>query len=173
MEVDNSNKKVFDNLGCTQNMDTTKSVESIVRGIVKEKTADITGVINQIRAFLKDETTELTDLEIDDILLQLPILLYSSMEEQEIVGMQLDMASQIQKEAYQQAYKLAHGTIKDKDAEADIATRAQQLEKIIYDRSYKIIKQRFEMAVETLNAVKKVQASRQQRYDMGKYNNRF
>lgn len=172
MEADNS-KNMFDNLGCTQNMEVTKSLENIVRNIVKEKTADITRVIEQIRSFLKDETTELTDLEIDDILLQLPILLYGSMEEQEIVGMQLDMASQLQKEAYQQAYKLAHGTIRDKDAEADLSTRAQQLEKIIYDRSYKIIKQRFEMAVETLNAVKKVQASRQQRRDMGKLTNRF
>ena len=44
----------------------------------------------------------------------------------------------------------------------------------IYDRAYKIIKQKIEMARETLNAVKKVQVSRQQRYDFGKFGgNRF
>ena len=56
-----------------------------------------------------------------------------------------------------------------KNAEADLKTRAEQIEKIIYDRSYKIIKQKFEMAVETLNAVKKVQASRQQKSEFGRF----
>ena len=95
------------------------------------------------------------------------------MDEQEIVGMQLDLANQIYKEAQSEAYRLARETIRDKNAVADLQTKAQQLEKILYDRSYKMIKQKFEMALETLNAVKKVQASRQQRYDLGKYNLKF
>lgn len=168
-----SNVKFWSNLGSTEKEDSTISMESIIRKIVLDKTKDVSEVINKIQCFLKDETTELTDLEIDDILLQLPILLYNSMEEQEIVGMELDMANQIHKEAYSEAYKIARGTIADKNAVADLQTRAQQLEKILYDRSYKIIKQKFEMAIETLNAVKKVQASRQQRYDMSKYSNRY
>ena len=83
------------------------------------------------------------------------------------------MANQIYKEAQSEAYRAARGTISDKNAVADLQTRAQQLEKIIYERSYKIIKQKFELAIETLNAVKKVQASRQQKYDIDKYRNRF
>ena len=108
----------------------------------------------------------LSDIEIEDILLQLPIVLYNSIEEQEITGMQSDMANQIYKEAQSEAYRLARGTIADKNAIADLQTRSQQLEKIIYDRSYKIIKQKFDLALETLNAVKKVQAGRQQRLDL-------
>ena len=157
-------------LGATSNKQSTLDMEEVIRNIVDSKTKEVTDLIHQIRLWLKDETTELSDLEIDDILLQLPIYLYDSMEEQEIVGMQLDMASQIQKEAYSEAYRLARGTISDKNAAADIETRAQQLEKIIYDRSYKMIKLKFEMAMETLNAVKKVQAARQQRYDLGRFN---
>ena len=160
-------------LGKTQNSETTTAMEQIVKKIVNEKTSEVTDIVHKIRLMLKDETTELTDLEIDDILLQLPIVLYDAMEEQEIVGLQLDMANQIYKEAQSEAYKLARGTIKDKDAVVDLQTRAEQLEKILYDRSYKIIKQKFEMAVETLNAVKKVQAARQQRYDIGKIKTRF
>ena len=79
------------------------------------------------------------------------------------------MSNQIYKEAQSEAYRLARGTISDKNAEADLKTRAEQIEKIIYDRSYKIIKQKFEMAVETLNAVKKVQASRQQKSEFGRF----
>lgn len=165
MEVDN---RKFD-YGSTENKEATKSIEAVIRRIVESKTSDVSFIIHNIRKWLSDESTELSDLEIDDILLQLPIVLYDSMEEQEIVGMQLDLSNQILKEAQSEAYKLARGTIADKNAVTDLQTRAEQLEKIIYDRSYKIIKQKFEMAVETLNAVKKVQASRQQKYDLSRF----
>ena len=160
-------------LGSTENQQNTKDMEIVIRNIVDSKTSEVSDIIHKIRAMLKDDTTELSDIEIDDILLQLPIILYDAMDEQEIVGMQLDLANQIYKEAQSEAYRLARGTISDKNAVADLQTRAQQLEKILYDRSYKMIKQKFEMALETLNAVKKVQASRQQRYDLGKYNLKF
>ena len=160
-------------LGKTQRNQNTIDMEAIVHKIVDEKTKDVTVIIHKIRQLLKDETTELSDIEIDDILLQLPIVLYDSMEEQEIVGLELDMANQVHKEAYSEAYKLARGTIPEKNAIADLQTRAEQLEKILFDRSYKMIKQKFEMAIETLNAVKKVQAARQQRYDLNKFSNRF
>ena len=160
-------------LGKTQKDQNTIDMEAIVHRIVDEKTRDVTSIIHKIRALLKDETTELSDLEIDDILLQLPIVLYDSMEEQEFIGLELDMANQVHKEAYSEAYKLARGTIPERQSIADLKTRAEQLEKILFDRSYKMIKQKFEMAIETLNAVKKVQAARQQRYDLNKFSSRF
>lgn len=160
-------------LGKTQKNQNTIDMEKIVHKIVDEKTKDVTMIVHKIRALLKDDTTELSDIEIDDILLQLPIVLYDSMEEQEIIGLELDMANQVHKEAYSEAYKLARGTIPERQSVADLTTRAEQLEKILFDRSYKMIKQKFEMAIETLNAVKKVQAARQQRYDLNKFSNRF
>lgn len=161
------------NLGSTMKQDATIQMEQVIKNIVDSKTQDITIIVHKIRSLLKDDTPDLTDAEIDDILLQLPIVLYDSMEEQEIVGMQSDMANQIYKQAQSEAYKMARGTISDKNAVADIQTRQQQLEKILFDRSYKIIKQKFEMALETLNAVKKVQSNRQQRYDLSRFSNRF
>lgn len=164
---------MVENLGQTMNEDATNQMEQIIKKIVDTRTKEISIIIHKIQSFLKDDTQELTDLEIDDILLQLPIVLYDAMEGQEIVGMQSDMATQLYKQAQSEAYNLARGTISDKNAVADIKTRQQQLEKILFDRSYKIIKQKFEMAIETLNAVKKVQASRQQRYDLGRFSNKF
>lgn len=157
------------NFGSTERQESTIQIEDVIRRIVESKTKEVSSIIHNIRSWLKDESQELSDQEIEDILLQLPIILYDSMEEQEIVGMQLDMSNQIYKEAQSEAYKLAKGTIPEKNAVADLQTRAEQLEKIIYDRSYKMIKQKFEMAIETLNAVKKVQASRQQKYDLGRF----
>lgn len=145
-----------------------------VNTIVKNHTGDLEQVIHKIRDMLKDETDQLTDLEIDDIMLQLPILLFDNTDDQELVGLQSDLANQIYREAYNEAYKLARGTVADKSSVAELNAMANKLDSFIYDRAYKIIKQKIDMARETLNAVKKVQASRQQRYDFGKFGgNRF
>lgn len=154
-------------LGSTQRRESTQSLEAVVRKIVDERTKEISLVIHKIKECLKDETNELTDLEIDDILLQLPILLFDSMDEQEVVGIQSDMASQILKEAQSEAFKYARGTVQEKNAVVDLDTREEQLETIIYSRAYKMIKQKFETAIEVLNAVKRIQATRQQRYELG------
>ena len=119
------------NYGSTEKNSATIEIESVIKRIVESKTSDVTSIIHNIRTWLKDDSTELSDIEIEDILLQLPIVLYDSMEEQEIVGMQLDMSNQIYKEAQSEAYRLARGTISDKNAEADLKTRAEQIEKII------------------------------------------
>lgn len=145
-----------------------------VNFIVKNHTGDLEQVIHKIRDMLKDETDQLTDLEIDDIMLQLPILLFDNTDDQELVGLQSDLANQIYREAYNEAYKLARGTVADKSSVAELNAMVNKLDSFIYDRAYKIIKQKIDMARETLNAVKKVQASRQQRYDFGKFGgNRF
>lgn len=144
-----------------------------VRNIVSNHTSELDKVIYKIRELLKDDTDQLTDLEIDDIMLQLPILLYEVTDDQEVVGIQSDLANQLYKEAYNEAYKIARGTIADKTSVAELTSLENKLDSFIYDRSYKIIKQKVDMAKETLNAVKKVQASRQQRYDFGKFSTKF
>lgn len=164
---DEANKisNIINNSGLRKTEELSVSVSDVVLKIVKQHCDSIDVIIRAIRQMLKDETTVMSDQEIEDILLQLPIVLYDAMEGQETVGIQLDLANQLYKEAQSEAYRLARGTISDKTAAADIKTRSEQLDKIIYDRAYKIIKGKMEMAVETLNAVKKVQSSRQQRYD--------
>lgn len=151
----------------------SSGVEMAVKHIVDLHTKELQIVIHKIRDLLKDETDQLTDLEIDDIMLQLPILLFDVTDDQELVGMQSDLASQIYKESYNEAYKLARGTIADKQSVAELNAMEQKLDSLIYERAYKIIKQKINMAIETLNAVKKVQSTRQQRYDFDRYRPRF
>ena len=61
-------------------------LEQAVHTIVDLHTKDLQMVIHKIRDLLKDETDELTDTEIDDIMLQLPILLFDITDNQELVG---------------------------------------------------------------------------------------
>lgn len=151
----------------------SEPIEQAVNSIVKQHTQELQEVIHKIRDMLKDETDELTDVEIDDIMLQLPILLFDKTDDQEIVGIQSDLATQIYKESYNEAYKIARGTISDKQTTAELSSMVPKLDSLIYDRAYKIIKQKISLAIETLNAVKKVQSSRQQKYDLDRYRNKF
>ena len=150
------------------------SMEEIVNKIVSEKIGDLDRIIRDIKAMLKDDTTELSDLEIDDILLQLPIYLYEFTDDQELVGMQSDLSVLLYKEKYNNAYSLARGTVGDKASAAELTALAQKIDTLIYDHAYKIIKQKINMAIELLNAVKKIQASRQQKIELGgRFGNRY
>ena len=144
----------------------SEPIEKAVNNIVKRHIGELDKVIANIRGWLKDETTILSDQEIDDILLQLPIILYDITDDQELVGLQSDFSAQVYKEAYNEAYKLARGTISDKTSVAELNSMIHKLDSEIYDRAYKTIKQKISMAIETLNAVKRVQDSRMQRYNM-------
>lgn len=165
IEEENKLVNVIKNSNTRKTEQYSSSIEQIVTSIVKERCDTVDAIISAIRGMLKDDTDIMSDQEIEDILLQLPAVLYEAMEGQEMIGIQLDLANQIYKEAQSEAYRLARGTISDKNAAADIKTRGEQLEKIIYERAYKIIKGKLELAIETLNAVKKVQASRQDRFN--------
>ena len=72
-------------LRSTEKREGTLLMEQTIKTIVDSRTSEVTSIIHKIRQLLKDDTTELSDLEIDDILLQLPIILYDSLDGQEVV----------------------------------------------------------------------------------------
>lgn len=149
---------------------TSVPLEDAIHRIVDEHIGDLDDVIVKIRDMLKDDTNILTDQEIEDILLQLPILLYDVSDNQEVVGMQSDLAGLIYKESYNEALKLARGTVQEKASTSELATMTEKFDSVIYDRSYKIIKQKIAMAIEVLNAVKRVQSVRLQGAELGNKN---
>ena len=111
---------------CTNRIEgKSTSIENAVNGIVDKHTKELTSIIHKIRSLLRDDTDVLTDQEIEDILLQLPMILYDITDDQEIVGLQSDLASQIYKEAYNEAYKQARGTVGDKTSVAELQTMVQ------------------------------------------------
>ena len=159
----------------TINRIATKSdpLEIAVKHIVDLHTNEIQIVVHKIKDLLRDDTDQLTDAEIEDIMVQLPILLFDVTDDQEYVGLQYDLAEQIHQEAYNEAYRMAEGTIQDKKSIAELQVQVQKLDSLIFERAYKIIKQKLAMAVEVLNAVKKIQGARQLRYEMYRYRQRL
>jgi len=150
---------------------TSIPLENAINRIVDEHIGDLSEVIDRIKSMLKDDTDILTDQEIEDILLQLPLLLYDLTDNQEIVGMQSDLAGLVYKESYNEALKIARGTVQEKTSASELATMTEKFDTVIYDRAYKIIKQKISMAIEILNAVKRIQSTRVQGIELGNKTN--
>lgn len=146
-------------------------LESAIGRIVENHIGHLNDVVSKLKSMLEDETDLLTDLEIEDILLHLPILLYDVTDDQEVVGMQSDLADLIYKEAYNEALKIARGTVQEKTSATELATMTQKFDTVIYDRAYKTIKQKIAMAIEILNAVKRIQSTRLQGVELGNKSN--
>ena len=147
------------------------SIENAIGRIVDSHIGHLNDVVSKLKSMLEDETDLLTDLEIEDILLHLPILLYDVTDDQEVVGMQSDLADLIYKEAYNEALKIARGTVQEKTSATELATMTQKFDTVIYDRAYKTIKQKIAMAIEILNAVKRIQSTRLQGVELGNKSN--
>ena len=147
------------------------TLENAINRIVDTHIGELNETIDKIKSMLKDETDILTDQEIEDILLQLPILLYDVTDGQEIVGMQSDLAGLIYKEAYNEALKIARGTVQEKSSISELATMTEKFDTVIYDRAYKIIKQKISIATDVLNAVKRIHSTRIQGVELGNKSN--
>ena len=85
--------------------------------------------------------------------------------------MQSDLAGLIYKESYNEALKIARGTVQEKTSASELATMTEKFDTVIYDRAYKIIRQKISMAIEILNAVKRIQTTRTQGVELGNKTN--
>lgn len=147
----------------------SQPIQEVVEGIVKKYCKDLDRIMETIKKWLSDESDALNDLELEDLMIRIPLFLYDICSSQELVGLQSSIADQIYKEAHSEAFRIARGTISDKNSVADLNTRSEQIEKIIFERAYKGIKLKIEMAVEMLASIKKVQSARMQQYEMGRF----
>ena len=59
-------------------------------------------------------------------------------------------------EKYNEARKKAIGTIADKNSEAELKVMNEELNRIIYQRCYKMVKSKIEMGQEMINSLKRV-----------------
>lgn len=143
-------------------------VDAIVNRLVSQYCQPLDDYMGLIREILNDENNPPTNEELDRFTLNLPVLLYFTGEAQESLGIRGDVAEAIKQELYNEAYNQAAGTIGDKTAAAELATQNEFIAQIGYQRAYKKIKLRMEMASEMLQSVKKVISRRMQEYDLSK-----
>ena len=143
-------------------------VNSIVNRLVSDYCKPLDEYMEFIRNILNDTVNPPTDRELDDFILNIPVLLYFTGEAQEALGVKEDVAKAVKQELYNEIYDKSTGTIADKTAAAELATQNEYITHIAYQRAYKKIKLRMEAANETLQSVKKVISRRMVEYEVAR-----
>lgn len=136
-------------------LDNSTIVEEIVYEIVSRYTGDLDNIMSTCRQIF-NSGQPLNDNELQDLLVQLPSNMYFTGEGQEMVGMREDVSKMLKMEKYNEARKKATGTIQDKNTEAEIESLNEALNQVIYQRAYKMIKNKIDMASELLNSLKRI-----------------
>lgn len=144
----------------------SKPIEDIVYDISRQYTKPLDDIMIICKDIFNSHD-KITNQELEDLLTQLPTALYFVNEGQEFVGIKQDIAEMVKKENYFIAREKAVGTIADKNATAEGAVINESINEIIYQRCYKMIKNKVEMGQEMINSLKRVFDARMADYQIG------
>lgn len=142
-------------------------IENIVYEIVTEYTKELDSIMITCRSIFNSKD-KVTNEELEDLLTQLPTALYFVNEGQEYVGLREDISKMTRMEKYNEARKEATGTIADKNTAAELEVMNEDLNRIIYQRAYKMIRSKVEMGQEMINGLKRIFDARMSDRDLSK-----
>lgn len=142
-------------------------IENIVYDITREYTKELDDIMLTCRTIFRSKD-KVTNQELEDLLSQLPCSLYFVNEGQEIVGLKEDISKMTKMEKYNEARKKAVGTVADKNTAAELEVMNEELNRIIYQRSYKMIRSKVEMGQEMINSLKRVFDARMNDFDLSR-----
>ena len=136
------------------------AVEEMVNQIVDKYTSELDRYVNKIKNVLESgEELELNDL--NQIMIRLCSYAYFLSSKQELIGIRKDISESIKDEKYNQVYmNLSVGTVANKTAKAEEESKEEAIVGLIYDRAYKIMKNKYDSTVRLVDATKKIISSR-------------
>ena len=140
--------------------DLSEQVLEMVNNIVHGICGDLDDYMQVIDDILRDDTTPVTDSELDNFILNMTSILYFVSDKQEKMGVEEDVAKAVHREVFNRVRAKAQGTVADKDTAADLASQNEAIVYIVKSRAYKIIKAKAEMGFEMVNSLKKVMTRR-------------
>lgn len=139
----------------------SKLIDDLVKEVITPYCKDLDKYVSFIRNCLKDGENPPTDAELDDFVLNLSTYIYWASGACEQLGVRDDISKTIYKETYNTKRKSLHGgTVADKDSIAELESMQEQITNIVYNRAYKIMKNKVENAQELLSSCKKVLSHR-------------
>ena len=133
-----------------------KIVDELVSPYIKE----IDEYILKVKDALAVPDENLSDEELNKVLLVMSANLYTISDTQERFGIKQDIAEILADEKYDGFFSAATGTVADKNSKARDGAKEDLLIKTIYSRVYKLIKMKYESGNKFADAVKKVISNR-------------
>jgi len=138
----------------------SKLINNLTNKLVADYCKGLDELVYSLNNIVKDFKHPPTDEELAYYVVNLPIQLYFNGEAQENLGIKVDVAKAVKQEKYNEIYREVSGTIADKTAHSELASQSEEITRIIYDRAYKIVKEKMEAASKLLDSVKKVMSRR-------------
>ena len=119
------------------------------------------GYIENIKNVLDTEVNDLTIEDLNRILIKITTYSYFMCSRQEMLGIKRDIADMLYSEKYNLTYiSSATGTVANKTAKAEEASKDEKVVSIVFDRAYKILKSKSEGAIRMIDSIKKIVSSR-------------
>lgn len=157
---------------CVENVkvkveDNSMLIDKVVHDIINPYSKDLDAYVKFIRDCLMDGNHPPTNGELEDFCMNLATLIYFAGGMCEQLGIRDDISRALYKEAYNVARDSAtHGTVADKNTEAELQSQHEQLTSICYTRAYKAMKAKVDAAQELLSSCKKVLSHRMQEIEL-------
>nr|DAT40266.1 MAG TPA: hypothetical protein [Caudoviricetes sp.] len=129
-------------------------IETIVNEIVNSVTKEIDDYIENIKHELDGD--DLTISELNLILMRLCSFSYYLASKQEMVGIRQDISSTIEKERFNLHFINSTGTVASKTSQAEEKTKEERVISIVWEKSYKILKNKYDSINRYIDSIKKI-----------------
>ena len=146
----------------------SECVKSIIDDLVSSCCSSLDKYVDYVSNILNDQDNEMTNEELDDIVMTIPTILYSVGVAQENLGIRHDVSSSQRQLMYNKIYTETAGTAGVKKAIAENDVFYESLTSLVYDRAYTIIKSKVNFAFEILQSAKKVMSRRISEQDLSR-----
>lgn len=129
--------------------------------IVEEITRELDDYIEACSGVIKDTEKEITNAELDSMMMNIPAMLYWIKVEREKIGIKMDLARKVRDDKWNEAFLAAEGNVTNQKVKANAETMEEAFDCIVYERAYNMIAGKEQMAFEVYQAVKKVASRRE------------
>ena len=143
-------------------------LDTIVDTIVTKHSKELDDYINYVKAIIDDDSKPITATELEDMVLTIPSLLYFLGDAQELIGIREDIAKMDKTNKFNNVVAVSEGTVQAKQALAELKTRNEALVHIVFQRARKRLQNKYDMAFEVLQSVKKILSRRVAELELSK-----
>ena len=143
-------------------------LDTIVDTIVTKHSKELDDYINYVKAIIDDDSKPITATELEDMVLTIPSLLYFLGDAQELIGIREDIAKMDKTNKFNNVVAVSEGTVQSKQALAELKTRNEALVHIVFQRARRRLQNKYDMAFEVLQSVKKILSRRVAELELSK-----